>query len=63
MSNEEHIEEMYWLAHTSGVFPEFRDEISIKLSENRTYDRCHIVESVFHKFIEEGLIEYRTETV
>jgi hypothetical protein len=28
MSNEEHVEEMYYFAHISGVFKEFSNEIT-----------------------------------
>lgn len=57
MTNEEHIEEMYYSAHISGVFTEFSDEI-VKIKNNdpkRNFSE--VVESVFDKFVKEDLIQ------
>jgi hypothetical protein len=57
MTNEEHIEEMYYSAHISGVFTEFSDEI-VKIKNNdpkRNFSE--VVESVFDEFVKEDLIQ------
>ena len=57
MSNEEHVEEMYYFAHLSGVFKEFSNEVTrIKnIAPKRTFSE--VVEDVFNKFVNEGLIQ------
>ena len=57
MSNEEHVEEMYYFAHISGVFKQFSNEvIRIKnITPKRTFSE--VVEDVFNKFVNEGLIQ------
>lgn len=57
MSNEEHIEEMYYFAHLSGVFTEFSSEILKEKNLNPKTCLSEIVQSVFEDFIVRGLIE------
>lgn len=57
MSNEEHIEEMYYLAHLSGVFTEFSTEVIKEKNENPKTNFSELVERVFQNFSEKGLIE------
>ena len=57
MSNEEHVEEMYYFAHISGVFKQFSNEVTrIKnITPKRTFSE--VVEDVLNKFVNEGLIQ------
>ena len=57
MSNEEHVEEMYYFAHLSGVFKQFSNEVTrIKnITPKRTFSE--VVEDVFNEFVNEGLIQ------
>jgi hypothetical protein len=56
MSNEEHVEEMYYFAHISGVFKEFSNEVTrIKTNEPKK-NLSEVVEDVFNEFVTEGLI-------
>jgi len=57
MSNEEHVEEMYFLAHVSGVFREFSEEVTRLRIEDPKKNFSEVVESVFEKFRRQGLIE------
>ena len=56
MSNEEHVEEMFYLAHTSGVFKQFSERVNETLKNNPSESICSITERVFDNFIKEGLI-------
>ena len=56
MSNEEHVEEMYYFAHISGVFHEFSDKITILKNNNPKKQFSEIVEDVFEEFVNLGLI-------
>lgn len=57
MSNEEYVEEMYYLSHISGVFSEFSNEVT-KI-KNNSPKRCfsEVVQDVFEEFVTEGLIQ------
>lgn len=57
MLNEEFIEEMYWLAHSSKVIGEFRSLITEESIKNPKTTRNDIVEKVFNKFVKEGKIK------
>jgi len=57
MSNEEHVEEMYYFAHISGVFKEFSDEVTKLRNNDPKKHFSEVVEDVFKKFINEGLIQ------
>jgi hypothetical protein len=56
MSNEEHVEEMYYFAHISGVFKEFSNEVTKIKNIDPKRNFCEVVESVFDEFVNEGLI-------
>ena len=56
MSNEEHVEEMFYLAHTSGVFKQFSEEVTEAVKNNPSESFCTTTERVFDKFIKEDLI-------
>jgi hypothetical protein len=58
MSNEEHVEEMYYFAHISGVFKQFSNEVTrIKNNGPLKETFSEVVEDVFNKFVNEGLIQ------
>lgn len=57
MSNEEHVEEMYYFAHISGVFREFSNEVTKIRNNTPKRDFSEVVEDVFNEFVNEGLIE------
>ena len=57
MSNEEHVEEMYYFAHISGVFREFSNEVTKIINNATKRDFSEVVEDVFNEFVNEGLIE------
>lgn len=57
MSNEEHVEEMYYFAHISGVFREFSNEVTKIRNNDPKRDFSEVVEDVFNEFVNEGLIE------
>ena len=57
MSNEEHVEEMYYFAHISGVFTEFSNKITNVTNNNPKKDFYEVVEHVFDEFIKEDLIQ------
>lgn len=57
MSNEEHVEEMYYFAHLSGVFNEFSNEVTRLKNDNPKKYFSDIVEDVFEEFVNEGLIQ------
>lgn len=49
MSNEEHIEEMYYNAHKSGVIKMFRKKISDKLINSDKLKLIDIIEEVYNE--------------
>ena len=57
MSNEEHVEEMYYFAHISGVFKEFSNEVTKIRNNDPKKHFSEVVEDVFDKFVNEGLIQ------
>jgi hypothetical protein len=57
MSNEEHIEEMYYDAHRSGVISEFRKKIAKKLSKNEKKHVNDVVEEVYFKMKKKNIIQ------
>lgn len=57
MSNEEHVEEMYYFAHISGVFKEFSNEVTRLKSNDPKIHFSDVVQSVFEEFVNEGLIQ------
>jgi hypothetical protein len=57
MSNEEHVEEMYYFAHISGVFKEFSNEVTRLKNDNPIQHFSDVVYHVFEEFVNEGLIE------
>jgi hypothetical protein len=57
MSNEEHVEEMYYLSHVCGVFREFSEEVTKLKIENPKKNFSEVVEGVFEKFKKQGLIK------
>jgi hypothetical protein len=57
MSNEEHVEEMYYFAHLSGVFKEFSDEVTKLRNNDPKKHFSEVVEDVFDNFVNEGLIQ------
>lgn len=57
MSNEKHIEEMYYFAHISGVFREFSNEVNRIKNNTPEINFYEVVEDVFNEFVNEGLIE------
>lgn len=56
MTNEEHIEEMYQLAHTCGVFQLFSNTIIETRKNNLSLSFCDAVEYVFNDFLKKELI-------
>jgi hypothetical protein len=60
MSNEEHIEEMYYFAHLSGVFTEFSSEVIKEKNENPQTGLSELVQRVYDDFVGKGLIEDET---
>lgn len=57
MSNEEHVEEMYYFAHISGVFKEFSNEVTRIKNSAPKREFSAVVEDVFDEFVREGLIQ------
>jgi hypothetical protein len=57
MSNEEHVEEMYYFAHISGVFKEFSNEVTRIKNNEPKRDFSEVVEDVFNEFVTGGLIQ------
>jgi hypothetical protein len=57
MSNEEHVEEMYYFAHISGVFKEFSNEVNKFRNNDPKKHFLEVVENVFDNFVNEGLIQ------
>lgn len=57
MSNEEHIEEMYYFAHLSGVFNEFSSKVTQERLGHPGINFIETVQKVFDDFVREGLIE------
>ena len=56
MSNEEHVEEMYYFAHISGVFKEFSNEVTKIRNNDPKTNFSEVVQNVFEEFVSEGLI-------
>ena len=56
MSNEEHVEEMYYFAHISGVFKEFSNEVTRIKNNDSKRNFSEVVQDVFEEFVLEGLI-------
>ena len=56
MSNEEHVEEMYYFSHLSGVFKEFSNEVTNLKSNNPKTHFSEVVQDVFEEFVNKGLI-------
>jgi hypothetical protein len=56
MSNEEHVEEMYYFAHISGVFKEFSNEVTRIKNNDPKKNFSEVVQDVFDEFVNEGLI-------
>lgn len=61
MTNEEHVEEMFYLAHYSGVFTKFSNEVN--LCKENSLRRCsyEVIEDVFNRFVSQGLIISESE--
>jgi hypothetical protein len=57
MSNEEHVEEMYYFAHLSGVFKQFSNEVTRIKNNTPKRNFSEVVEDVFNEFVTEGLIQ------
>jgi hypothetical protein len=57
MSNEEHVEEMYYFAHLSGVFKEFSNEVTKLKNNDPKKHFSEVVQNVFDEFVNEGLIQ------
>jgi hypothetical protein len=57
MSNEEHVEEMYYFAHLSGVFSEFSNEVTRLKNNDAKRHFSDVVEDVFEEFVNKGLIQ------
>jgi hypothetical protein len=57
MSNEEHVEEMYYFAHLSGVFKEFSDEVTKLRNNDPKIHFSEVVQNVFEEFVNQGLIQ------
>lgn len=56
MTNESLIEELYWEAHSCGVFNEFHNDISEKIKNSYNVDNVIIVEDVHREYIKRGFI-------
>ena len=57
MSIEEHVEEMYYFAHISGVFKEFSNEVTRIKNNGSKRQFSEVVQDVFDEFVNEGLIQ------
>jgi hypothetical protein len=57
MSNEEHIEEMYYNAYQSGVINKFRKKIQKRKNKNTEKSHLDIIEEVYFKMIKKNLIK------
>ena len=57
MSNEEHVEEMYYFAHLSGVFKQFSNEVTRIKNITPKITFSEVVVDVFNEFVNEGLIQ------
>ena len=57
MSNEEHVEEMYYFSHISGVLKEFSDEVTKLRNNDPKKHFSEVVEDVFDNFVNGGLIQ------
>jgi ribosomal protein L20A (L18A) len=56
MSNEEHIEEMFYHAYSSGVVTKFRKKIEKVRKKTPNLNLCEVTEKVYHKMTKKGLI-------
>jgi hypothetical protein len=56
MSNEQHVEEMFYHAIKSGVDFKFREKVKKIREENPTLTICDATEKVYYKMIKKGLI-------
>lgn len=56
MSNEEHVEEILINAHESGVYNQILSEVDNLLKTNSKMLFSDAVIQVFHKYVEEGLV-------
>ena len=57
MSNEEHVEEMFYLSHISGVYKQFSEIVTETHKCSPEKSICEVTECVFEEFISEGLID------
>jgi hypothetical protein len=56
MSNEQHVEEMFYHAFKSGVETKFREKIQKLRQENPRLSVCEATEKVYYKMLRKGLI-------
>lgn len=56
MSNEEHVEEMFYLSHISGVYKQFSERVTENHKHNPKKSICEVTEYVFEEFMNKGLI-------
>jgi len=57
MSNEEHIEEMYYNAYQSGVIDKFRKKIQKRKNKNTEKRHLDVIEEVYFKMVKKNLIK------
>jgi len=50
MTNEQFVEEVYYLAHSNGVINQFRNEISEIKKVNHKLSLCEVIEIVEKKY-------------
>lgn len=50
MTNEEYVEEVYFLAHKNGILDEFRGEVDKLKKTNENLTMCEVVEIVERKY-------------
>lgn len=56
MSNEEHLEEMFYHAYESGVVTKFKQKIEKLKKETPNLSICEVTEKVYYKMVKKGLI-------
>jgi hypothetical protein len=56
MSNEEHLEEMFYHAYSSGVVTKFRKKIEKTRNKAPNLNLCEATEKVYYKMVKKGLI-------
>jgi hypothetical protein len=56
MSNEQHVEEMFYHAYRSGVDLKFKEKIQKVRKENPTLSMCEVTEKVYYTMVKKGLI-------